>query len=242
MAKKLSLQDVIALSNAYHNNRYDYSSSVYINRRTDMEVYCPSHKVYFSVNPRNHYEHGVRCVQCFNEDKYQIHIENAGSTHSFKYDYSLVPITVRARDSVDIKCPVHGVFNQNFGNHLSGQGCPSCGSLFWGWSNEKFDKKCLEQNNGIGVFYILKCFNQIETFYKLGITSKSIYSRYRSNGSLINPLMPYKFEVVQEITATSSLVWQLENSLKNYILKSNMHYKPAKYFPGSLTECFLVGG
>lgn len=240
MAKKLDLKDIVELSNKYHNNRYDYSSTIYINRRTAISVYCPAHQTYFQVNPRNHYDHGVRCKLCFNEDKLKQHIDNANNQHKYKYDYSLLPLNTRAKDIVDIICPIHGQFQQNLGNHLYGQGCPTCGSFFWSWSEEKFNQKCLEGELGTGIFYILKCSNGNEVFYKLGITSKSIYSRYRSNGDSINVHMPYTFEVVQEIKSTPSSVWLLESFLKNYIIQTKLHYVPKEYFAGSLTECFCL--
>ncbi len=74
MAKKLNQEEVIKLSNKYHNNRYDYSKTTYLNRRTDMEVFCSLHKNTFKVNPRNHYDHGVRCSYCFEEDKLKEHL------------------------------------------------------------------------------------------------------------------------------------------------------------------------
>lgn len=234
MAKKLNQEQVIQLANEYHNNRYDYSKTIYINRRTDMEVFCPFHKLIFLVNPRNHYEHGVRCFNCFEEDKLKEHLLNANTVHSYVYDYSLVPLGVRARDKVQIICNTHGIFKQNFGNHLNGQGCPSCRLLCWGWSLDKFTDKCKHSLNK-GTFYILKCTDGVELFYKLGITSKSIKERYNSKN-----LMPYSFEVIQEINDTPENIWLLELMLKEFILKSNMHYTPHKKFGGSLTECFLI--
>lgn len=234
MAIKLNQKDIIKLSNNYHNFRYDYTNTVYLNRRTDIEVYCSTHKCTFKVNPRNHYEYGVRCSYCFEEDKLKDHLLNANKKHSYSYDYSLVPLGVRARDKVDIICKVHGVFKQNFGNHLHGQGCPTCRLFFWGWSLEKFSNKC-QHNLSNGIFYILKCTDSKESFYKLGITSKSIEARYNSKS-----LMPYSFEVIQEINDTPENIWRFELMLKEFIKKSNIHYTPSKKFGGSLTECFLI--
>lgn len=234
MAAKLNQTDVIQLSNLYHNFRYDYSKTIYINRRTLMEVYCPIHKCTFKVNPRNHYKDGVRCSICFEEDKLKEHLSNANNKHSFSYDYKLIPLGVRARDKVDIICKVHGVFKQNFGNHLHGQGCPTCRLFVWGWSLEKFSGKC-QHNLKDAIFYIIKCSDNNENFYKLGITSKTIKERYRSK-----KLMPYSFEVIQEINDTPENIWYFEQMLKEYIKKSNLHYIPNKKFGGSLTECFLI--
>ena len=50
---------------------------------------------------------------------------DAQKIHGNKYDYSLVEY-VTAYKKVKIVCHVHGEFNQNPTNHLSGQGCPTC--------------------------------------------------------------------------------------------------------------------
>jgi hypothetical protein len=48
--------------------------------------------------------------------------------HNNKYDYSLVDY-VNSKTKVKIICPIHGVFEQRFSDHLRGQGCSKCGDL-----------------------------------------------------------------------------------------------------------------
>ena len=45
---------------------------------------------------------------------------------------------------------------------------------------------------GFGVFYIIKCWNSQECFYKVGITSYSVKRRYNSKRD-----MPYNYEIIQ---------------------------------------------
>lgn len=81
------------------------------------------------------------------------------------------------------------------------------------------------------VFYIIRCFDDDESFYKVGITRNNIQKRYSDYGA-----MPYKFEMIKRITGIASHIMSLENNYKR-ALKEH-HYIPAKSFGGSLTECF----
>lgn len=55
-------------------------------------------------------------------------VERAKSVHGDRYGYSKVDY-VNSKTKVVITCPVHGEFEQQPSNHLSGQGCPTCGRL-----------------------------------------------------------------------------------------------------------------
>ena len=55
-------------------------------------------------------------------------IAQANKVHNNKYDYSLVDY-VNSKTKVRIICPIHGEFEQRFGDHLRGQGCSKCGDL-----------------------------------------------------------------------------------------------------------------
>jgi len=52
-------------------------------------------------------------------------IQRAKLKHGDKYDYSLTDY-VNQKTKVKIICPEHGVFEQLYGNHLAGNGCPKC--------------------------------------------------------------------------------------------------------------------
>jgi len=55
----------------------------------------------------------------------EIFIEKVNKIHKNKYDYSLVKYK-NNRTKVKIICPIHGLFTQIAGNHLSGYGCKIC--------------------------------------------------------------------------------------------------------------------
>jgi len=66
------------------------------------------------------------------------YIEEAKKIHNYKYDYSQI-IELPKRDfRVNIICLHHGIFEQSFHKHLSGDGCKKC-------ANEKLGKEKIEK-------------------------------------------------------------------------------------------------
>jgi hypothetical protein len=92
---------------------------------------------------------------------------------------------------------------------------------FLGWTRTDFRLRCQQNNNGFGVLYIIRCFNENESFYKIGITSSNLPRRYNSNHN-----MPYKYEVIQEIRDISDNIYNLEVLIKKYISVNGLKYLP----------------
>ena len=76
------------------------------------------------------------------ESKNEIFIEKAKLKHSDSYDYSLVDY-INNKTNVKIICQIHGEFEQIPNTHLSGSGCPRCGSII------KANKRKLDINTFI---------------------------------------------------------------------------------------------
>lgn len=148
--------------------------------------------------------------------------------HGNKYDYSDV-VYLKSSEKVKIKCFEHGIFEQTPSNHLDGQGCPLCTITTFnnGFTKDGFVKMA---NGKECTFYIIKCFNDQEEFYKIGITSKPIKVRFCSKRS-----MPYNYTILKEIKADAETIWNIENNLKEKLKSS---YTPNIKFDGSLNECF----
>jgi hypothetical protein len=80
--------------------------------------------------------------------------------------------------------------------------------------------------------YIIKCWNEEETFYKVGKSFKTVIDRFSELGA-----MPYEYEIIYQKTSSSSykiskLEQEIHNKLKEY------KYKPLKKF-GGCNECFI---
>lgn len=239
MSKLLSTEKFILRAKSVHFDKYDYSLAEYKTYRDKITIICPIHGK-FEQQVQQHLE-GRGCRHCgyeilrelkkFSKEDF---VQKAISIHGDKYDYSKFNY-VNTKTKGEIICSKHGSFWQKPENHTWGKGCRKC-------SYEK-----LRNENGIGwaekytgregIFYILKCWNNEETFYKVGVTSTSVKDRYSTKKS-----MPYQYKVLRIITSPDlEYIFELESRNKKKL--SKFLYKPLQYFPGSMSECFtsIVG-
>ena len=126
MSNKRILTEFIEISNKIHNNKYDYSKSIYKNSKTKLIITCPIHGD-FSQKPELHTLTRSGCPSCditiaFSNEKF---IEKSILKHGNLYDYSN-SIYINNTINIEIVCKTHGSFFQNPGAHLRGQGCSKC--------------------------------------------------------------------------------------------------------------------
>jgi hypothetical protein len=115
-------------SKLVHKNKYDYSSTIYLNKDTNVKILCKRHGI-FEQTPTNHLTHKHGCQKCSLRHKIDVDeiIERANKVHNFKYDYSLINYS-NMNKKIKIICKNHGIFEQIAGGHLRGQECPFCKS------------------------------------------------------------------------------------------------------------------
>lgn len=231
------LPDLINDFQCVHKNTYDYSLLVQdVSSRQKIKIICKAHGV-FEQTVHNHLQ-GKGCKVCAqaqnglnSRSSLKSFISKASTLHNSFYDYSESEY-ITATKKLKIKCPLHGIFEQTPNKHLDGRGCPKCKLEKQGWSKSVFKQFCQVNNNGVGTLYVIKCFNDEETFYKIGVTSKTIEERFNSFTK-----MPYNYEIVQKITDTSDVIYDLEHTLHRF-------YKPFKYIPSIIfkgsSECFKL--
>lgn len=230
-----SQEAFINKANIIHNNKYDYSSVVYTKAKNTIEIICPTHGV-FHQKAAAHL-HGGGCLKCANETiskklslSQEAFIKKAQEVHGDKYDYSK-SVYIKGTDKIEIICPVHGSFYQQAASHLRGTNCNKCQLKALAINKESWVNSGKGRD---GIFYIIKCWDNDELFYKLGITHKdSVAKRYKGKIS-----MPYNYEVIYQYSnCNKNLIWDIESNLKSYI--KPIRYKPSKKFNGCLTECFI---
>lgn len=236
--KRLTTELFIEKAQTVHGNTYDYSKTVYTTSREKLEIKCHTHGTW-KGNPRDHLN-GNGCPSCWKDNRSNIRtktteqfIEEANKVHNNRYSYPNT-IYIKSDYKLQIKCILHGDFEQIANSHLQGQGCPECkretlkNNLGTGWSRTSFKERCGDR---LATFYILKCFNDNESFYKLGITANTVKRRYDTKAS-----MPYIYEIVREIKGNAEAIFDLE--LKNKQLIKDYKYEPLIKFGGSTHECF----
>jgi len=219
--------------NKIHHNKYDYSLVNYTKAIHKIKIICKEHGI-FEQSPNSHLN-GNGCNKCAvlstaNKQRHTLSffIEKSNLIHKNKYNYELVEYKT-ARKKEKIICPIHGEFDQIANKHLKGQGCIACGHDLINFKKSHWIKKAKDRK---GVFYIIKCWNKNEEFYKLGITFNSVKQRYNHS-----KFMPYNYKIIKEIISENlSYIWDLEKRFKR--IKAKQHYTPLISFGGSRYECF----
>ena len=124
--KKSNVENFIFNSIKSHGEKYDYSLVNYVNNNIKVKIICKEHGI-FNQSPHNHLS-GHACPKCskpsskYSEEEF---IKRATLKHCNKYSYDEI-IYINFETKVNIRCKIHGIFQQEPTNHLYGQGCPFC--------------------------------------------------------------------------------------------------------------------
>lgn len=232
-SKKTDVEEFISTCKEIHGNKYDYSKVDYINTITKVTLICKSHGE-FVQTPNSHLQ-GHGCFECGHKlmsDSWRltdtIFIRRSCEIHKNKYDYSLVNYS-NNKTKVKIICPKHGVFEQVPSLHLRGTDCPKCSSLHKGYYSIKTaDRNKKEYLKRKATLYLLNIFNNEENFYKIGITTTNLMTRFSGLSK------KYSYKQVERVETNLYDAIYLENKILNL---SKNKYKPKNYFYGE-TECF----
>ena len=227
-----------------HGDKYGYENSIFTGTNNKIKINCPIHGEFEQI-VHSHLS-GNGCSKCSfdkihngkrlnNED----FILKSKLKHGDKYDYSKVNYIDNVT-KVKIICPIHGEFEQKPQHHKRGSECKKCANIKTGeaaintsrgWSLTNWENK-LKKTNSKPILYVIKCFNENETFIKIGITMRSIKKRFCNK-----TLMPYDFKILLEMTELPNIIFNTEIEVKQ-ILKTEK-YKPSIKFSG-WNECFNV--
>lgn len=230
--KATKKQDIfVNEANIVHENRYSYKKSIYTVTASKIIIECSIHGDFLQT-PNSHLQ-GKGCIKCarlkMSSEKTKSteeYVSQAKEKHGDKYLYEKTTY-ISNNKKITIGCNFHGEFTQSPSNHLQGQGCPKCGKESH-WRCSDYIKKA---NGRECTFYTLKCFNENEEFYKIGLTVSNTKRRYPNLTA-----MPYEYEVISEIKGNAGFIWDLELSEKRKL--KTLHYTPKIQFGGSMTECF----
>lgn len=134
MVKRLTQQQFIERAKKVHGNKYSYKNAKYVKSRIKVEITCKKHGSFFQ-NPDSHINQSVGCPKCGREAIGRKNISKARDSfvqkaidvHGNVYNYSQVQY-INHHTKVQIACKKHGAFFQIPRKHLSGFGCPKCGT------------------------------------------------------------------------------------------------------------------
>jgi len=150
-----------------HGDRYDYSSSVYVNSHTEVIIICKLHGQFLQL-PYIHWG-GCGCRECadiLTASKNASNIEEFTSfcniLYNNFYNYSKF-IYVNSHTKGIVICPIHGEFPVCPSNHKNNHGCPDCGLLTTKRkttkSNELYKEQCSKVHNNFYDYSITNYIN-----------------------------------------------------------------------------------
>lgn len=228
-----------------HGETYDYSLVDYKTMHTKVKIICPEHGE-FEQTPNAHIRQKQDCPICGKEKKHKKQTDTTESfiikgkqIHTNRYLYNNTLYGRNAHEKVTITCRIHGDFSITPNSFLSKKcGCPKCGKISGvrklsaqnnlGWSRTNWIKR-LEGKSA--TLYVLRCWNEQEEFYKIGITGRTVKDRYNGPKAL-----PYNYEVIHIIESKDiGYVYDLEHKLLQE--SKQFKYIPELPFVGSLQEC-----
>lgn len=231
---KITTEKIKEIFKNKHGLIYNYDKVMYKSMHSKVIITCNFHGD-FLQEPNQHRE-GHGCKKCAvliqknkQKDTTEGFIAKAKNINGEHYDYSKTIYGKNAHEKVTIICPYHGEFTQSPNAHLAGRKCKLCtrGS---GWTRSGWVRSCKDKTAKL---YIVKCYNEEEVFYKIGITNQdSVDLRFKYKS-----LMPYQYEILKIIEDKDNPVniYNLERSLHK--LHGKLKYQPKIYF-GGFSECF----
>lgn len=123
-------QDFVKNASKIHNNKYDYTKSIYAGKHAKIKIVCPQHGLFEQITQDHLKGHG--CWNCgFNNRSIPLKrntsyfIKKSKITHGDIYDYSQ-SLYVNNQTNINIKCHKHGDFYTTPVSHYRGAGCPKC--------------------------------------------------------------------------------------------------------------------
>lgn len=237
MIKPFTQEEYILRCKLIHGDKYDYSKTIYKSAKDKVIVICRVHGE-FEVNARQHYR-GHNCPKCFHY-KYAQNclltqdevLLRAKSIWGDLFDYSDVNYIGMHRH-YNIKCNNCGnIFSQTFDSHLKHKqnGCRTC-TPRRGWRRSQWIDFCKCKDRIQPMVYVVRMFNDSESFIKIGITTQSVFDRFNRSD------VKYEYEVIKEIKGSPLFVYDKEIELHK--LFRRYKYSPLIYFEGH-TECFSL--
>ena len=237
MRAVVTTKSFIEKAQIVHGDKYDYHKVEYVNAKTKVVIICLEHGE-FEQLPNNHLKyHCNKCGQATGALKEALttdeFVEKARAVHGDKYNYTQVKYS-KSKRKVTIVCTEHGEFKQTPSCHLQGKGCSKCRDAKLStnpWSYSEWEKRGnLSSNFDSFKVYVIKCWDDNETFYKVGKTYVAVNTRFKNRTE-----MPYEWELINTYKGSALAMSKLEASIqeecKSYAYLPNISF-------GGKYECF----
>ena len=151
MSKKNDTKWFVEKATLIHGGNFDYSKSVYINTKENIEIKCLKHNKTFYQTSNNHFKSKYPCEECKKHNMRRLYadgvdefIKKMSSKFGDTFDYSNTEY-VNAKTKVQLICKKceEEIFSDPY-VLLNGKGCPTC---YQNKSKTKFKTKKLKEIN-----------------------------------------------------------------------------------------------
>lgn len=217
-----SVEKFIEEATIVHGGLYDYSKVNYTKNYNKITIICKVHGE-FQQAAATHLN-GSGCQECASikssveqvksKDRF---ILEANEKHKYKYLYKDLTYT-NAKEKVVVTCRDHGNFSVQANSHLQGSGCPQC--------SESGFKDHLP-----GIVYYLRVENKGAVAYKIGITNRSVESRFGADMKFITVIKTWDFLVGKDARCKER---EVLNNFKEY------QWKGENLLESGNTELFTI--
>ena len=204
--RKLTTEIWVQRAKEVHNDKYDYSNSVYTNKRTKISIKCNTCNTIFNQWPTDHIN-GCGCSKCawsVGNVKYttSVFIKKAKEMFKDKYDYSNT-MFISISDKVSITCnKCKESYYQKASSHMQGHETCQCYVTAAGFRADK-----------PAILYYLS-INKGELF-KIGITNRSVKERF----------LPYELKIIDIVHITEFNSGKEALAAEKQILEKYVKYK-----------------
>ena len=223
-----------------HGNKYDYTKFTYLGSHVKSIIICSEHGE-FNQTPKEHLN-GQGCTKCgyikVSKDLNKglnFYLNVCRKIHGEIYDYvDIIHNYKTLHTKYQIRCSKHGLFEQVLATHIHQKaGCPKCfGEKRHGFNLEKW----AENSTGhIASLYLIRIYNNTESFLKIGITYETVERRFYKLKSV-----GYSYEILAQISipdkggrAIAIIETELHNACREF------SYKPKTAFKGQ-GECYKL--
>lgn len=230
--------EFVKSSREIHGNRYIYPKSKYVNSKTKLNIICRINGE-FQQTPDMHLR-GRNCPKCSDVKRGRVNsyknkislnefIEKCSIAHLNIYDYSKTDISL-STNKITVTCRIHGDFRVTAREHLLyGRGCKHCSTIHSKYNRGAFIQNCKKNADNLGTIYLVRLFDEQESFYKIGIT------RYKNPKKRFTHGCVYSCDVISHKRMAAKEAWDFEKKLLNLCFKDK--YIPKREMNGK-TECF----
>lgn len=235
--------DYVEKMSAVHNNKYSYLDTFEkVSQSEKLNILCKEHGVF--VQDIDHHLHRKQgCPKCATIQQGRRKTNDwVNGLDNLLLDIPLdKTISIISTDKVKnsrgklvLSCSKHGIFEKSVGNLKLGQRCPEC-SLYEGWGKSTYIQRAKDLYDGLCNLYLIRCWNDEEDFYKIGITvHKDIRRRFTKKE------MPYKYVVMETVCGDVEYIVNVETEAHKEM--KGFHYTPKIPFGGHVRECFSKEG